>query len=158
MMIDESDLHGPSAWATSLGFAGLIPFVALSAALWLPELVSQSFVSHALSTYALAIISFLGAIHWGLLMRDMPSSSMSSFGWIWGVTPSLLAWVVNFFAYPVELILMALLLWLCYMVDRRRYPKFKLSAWLPLRLRLTVVASAACLVGSAGFYLNQSIM
>ena len=113
MTMDESDLQGPSAWANSLGFAGLIPFVALAAALWLPEFVSQSFISHALTTYALAIISFLGAIHWGLLMRDMPSSSTSSIGWIWGVTPSLLAWLANFYAYPVELILMALVLWLC---------------------------------------------
>ena len=158
MTMDESDLQGPSAWANSLGFAGLIPFVALAAALWLPEFVSQSFISHALTTYALAIISFLGAIHWGLMMRDIPTSSTSSIGWIWGVTPSLLAWLANFFAYPVELILMALLLWVCYTVDRRTYAHYELSAWLPLRFRLTLVASVACLVGSAGIYLNQSVM
>lgn len=158
MTTDEIEIHHPPAWANSLGFAGLIPFVVLSVALWLPEFVSQSFISHALTTYVLVIISFLGAIHWGLMMRGTPPSSASSIGWIWGVTPSLLVWVADFFSSPFELIFMAMLLWLCYAVDRRRYPSYELSAWLPLRLRLTAIASSACLLGALGIYQNQSVM
>ena len=35
-------------------------------------------------------------------------------------------------------------LWLCFLVDRRVYPAFRLQAWLTMRLVLTTVASASC--------------
>jgi hypothetical protein len=41
----------PPAWATALGYAGLIPFVALSAAFFWPNYVSHAFISHALSSF-----------------------------------------------------------------------------------------------------------
>jgi hypothetical protein len=44
---------------------------------------------------------------------------------------------------------MAALLWACFLVDRVLYPRYQLQAWLPMRLRLTLVASLSCLAAAA---------
>ncbi len=49
---------------------------------------------------------------------------------------------------PPGLLLMAALLWVCFVVDRVLYPRHQLQAWLPMRLRLTLVASISCLAGA----------
>jgi len=149
---NESHSSAPPAWANALGYAGLIPFVVLSAAFFWPERVSHAFISHALSSYAVAIISFLGAIHWGLEMRESPAETSTPAPWIWGITPSLLAWFTTLLTPPFNLLCMAVLLWLCYRVDQRRYPHYQLESWLPMRFRLTLVASISCMVSSVGYY------
>jgi hypothetical protein len=45
--------------------------------------------------------------------------------------------------------LLAVLLMLCYAVDRKTYPEAGLQEWLPLRLHLTVVSTFSCLLGAA---------
>ena len=149
---NESHTTSPPVWANLLGYAGLIPFVVLSAAFFWPDRVPHEFISHALSSYAVAIISFLGAIHWGLEMRDTQSATANPSAWIWGITPSLLAWAATLLTPPFNLLCMAVLLWLCYRVDQKRYPYYQLESWLPMRFRLTLVASVACLTSSVGFY------
>ena len=149
---NESHTTSPPVWANLLGYAGLIPFVVLSAAFFWPDRVPHEFISHALSSYAVAIISFLGAIHWGLEMRDTQSATANPSAWIWGITPSLLAWAATLLTPPFNLLCMAVLLWLCYRVDQKRYPYYQLEPWLPMRFRLTLVASVACLTSSVGFY------
>ena len=149
---NEPHSSAPPTWANLLGYAGLIPFVVLSAAFFFTERTSHIFISHALSSYALAIISFLGAIHWGLEMRESSITTTNPATWVWGITPSLLGWFVTLLTPPFNLLCMAVLLWLCYRVDHKRYPRYQLESWLPMRFRLTLVASISCLVGSVGFY------
>jgi hypothetical protein len=148
----EPQFSGPPTWANLLGFAGLIPFVALSAAFFLPVHIPHTFINYALSSYAVAIISFLGAIHWGLEMRESPTATTNPAAWIWGITPSLLAWFTTLLTPPFNLLCMAIVLWLCYRVDQKRYPHYQMEFWLPMRFRLTLVASISCLVSSVGFY------
>jgi hypothetical protein len=152
MNVDETNVSNPPTWANLLGYAGLIPFVVLAAAFWWPDRISHTFISHALSSYAAVIISFLGAIHWGLSMRDTQPATTGASVWIWGITPSLLAWMATLLTSPFDLLFMAILLWICYRVDQKRYPHYQLESWLPMRFRLTLVASIACLAGSVGFY------
>ncbi len=152
MSQNEPHSSAPPAWANALGYAGLIPFVVLSAAFFWPEHASHAFISHALSSYAVAIISFLGAIHWGLEMRESPTAATTPAPWIWGITPSLLAWFTTLLTPPFNLLCMAVLLWLCYRVDQKRYPHYQLESWLPMRFRLTLVASISCMVSSVGYY------
>jgi Protein of unknown function (DUF3429) len=138
---------GPSLWARRLGSGGLIPFVSLAAALWLAWPVDGTSVSVALVAYGATIASFLGAIHWGLVMRDGPAQPLPSL--LWGVVPSLLAWLALLLAPALGLLLIAALLWACFAVDRVLYPGYRLQAWLSMRLRLTVVASISCVAGAA---------
>jgi hypothetical protein len=142
---------GPSRWARRLGFGGLIPFVSLAAMLWVQWPGDGSAggppLRMALLGYGATIASFLGAIHWGLAMRDGPAQPVPSL--LWGVVPSLLAWPALLLAPTLGLLLIAALLWACFAVDRVLYPGYRLQAWLPMRLRLTMVASINCVAGAA---------
>jgi Protein of unknown function (DUF3429) len=66
-MADNDDV-GPSLWARGLGIGGLIPFVGLTAALWWARPGEWPLASVALLGYGATIVSFLGAVHWGLVM------------------------------------------------------------------------------------------
>jgi Protein of unknown function (DUF3429) len=144
------DDHGPSVWARRLGYGGLLPFLGLAAALWAASPSRWPALGAALLAYGATITSFLGAIHWGLLMR--PGASQPLPALLWGVTPSLLAWVALMLAPGRGLVLIALLLWACLAVDRAVYPRHRLQAWLPMRLWLTVMASGSCLAAAVALH------
>ncbi len=135
-------------WATRLGYAGLLPFVALAAWTVLAARAQRDFPAQALLAYGATIASFLGAIHWGLAMRS-PAGEAVARDYLWGVVPSLVAWAALLAGAATGLAILVLLLWTCYGVDRSRYPAWGQQHWLPMRLRLTLVASLSCLVAAA---------
>ncbi|RYF51402.1 MAG: DUF3429 domain-containing protein [Comamonadaceae bacterium] len=137
----------PSPAARRLGFGGLIPFVGLAAALWLAPPALRPLAGAALLGYGATICSFLGAIHWGLSMREPNAPAVSSL--FWGVTPSLLGWVALLLGAAPGLLLVAATLCACFAVDRVLYPRHRAQAWLPMRAQLTLVASVSCLIGAA---------
>ena len=98
----------PSPWAVRLGYAGLIPFLGLAAALWVARPGPSPLASAALLGYGATIASFLGAIHWGLLMRPTARQSLPVL--LWGVTPGLLGWVALYHAADAVQALCAFLL------------------------------------------------
>ena len=130
-----------------LGYAGLVPFVLLAALLWLVEAELLPFVAIALGAYAAAIASFLGGVHWGI--GFMQGNQAQRFHFFWGVTPSLVAWLALMLPAYAALPLLGLTLVACYLVDRKTYPPAGLSQWLPMRLRLTIVATLSCVLGAA---------
>ena len=132
---------------TRLGYAGLVPFVLLTGLMWLVDTELLPFVSIALGAYAATIVSFLGGVHWGI--GFMKGESASSFNFVWGVTPSLLAWLALVLPAYAALPLLGLVLVACYMVDRKTYPTAGIRQWLPMRLRLTVVAMLSCVLSAA---------
>ncbi|MEY4345216.1 MAG: hypothetical protein RL032_1048 [Pseudomonadota bacterium] len=132
----------PPRIAQWLGYGGLLPFVGLAgAALGLGPLESTR-ITAALLAYGASILSFMGAIHWGLAMGGgaAPDSKLL----LWGVVPSLVAWVALLLGTATGLWLVVLGLWACFAVDRTVYPRFGLRSWLPMRLVLTLVATLAC--------------
>lgn len=138
----------PGVWPVGLGYAGLIPFVALAALLWMQDGSTAAFAARAMAAYGATIASFLGAIHWGLAMRGGTDRSLLAYAW--GVVPSLVAWYALLSAAAVGLATLGVLLWACYGVDRVVYPRYRVQHWLALRLRLTLVASASCFAAAAG--------
>lgn len=143
--MSQSQRSTPSLWAQILGYSGLIPFVGLAfvVGLW-PT--NQAQAASALLGYGVTIASFLGAIHWGLTMREPqgPSTGML----VWGVVPSLMAWVALMLPTAHGLLLISLLLWACFAVDRVVYTRAGLRAWLPMRLLLTAIASLSNVVAA----------
>lgn len=132
--------------AQRLAFAGLVPFVLGALLALLVREEAHPYVMMGLTGYAAVIVSFLGGIHWGLGMRGgVPSPAPFA----WAVVPSLVAWVAVQMRPDAGLVIDALMLVICYLVDRRVYPSHGLSHWLTLRFRLTVVATLACLIGAA---------
>ena len=137
---------GPSTWAQGLGYGGLLPFLGLALAIWFLPPLQQALAASALLAYSATILSFLGAIHWGLTMRDESSPNTGML--VWGVVPSLIAWVALLLPTASGLLLIAVFLGVCFAADRGVYPRFGLHAWLPMRLRLTGVASVCCVVSA----------
>lgn len=134
-------------WAARLGYAGLLPFVALAVAAWLAPLAYRAPAAHALLAYGATIASFLGAIHWGLAMREPLTPQLGPL--VWGVFPSLVAWAALLLPLSQGLITLALLLGICLAVDWRSYPAYGLGKWLTMRRHLTLVAAVCLLAGSA---------
>jgi len=133
--------------ALRLGYAGLLPFLAGAGLVWLVRPEVHPYVALALSGYAAVILSFLGGIHWGLAMRE-PAPPLP---WlVWGVVPSLVAWLAMLMPASAGLVVFGLALLGCYAVDRRLYPAQGVAHWLTLRFRLSAVAAACCFVGAAG--------
>ena len=147
----STDLQGPSIVARRLGFGGLMPFVALAAALWLAPPALRPLAVTALLGYGATICSFLGAIHWGLSMREPAGLSVSSL--IWGVMPSLLGWLALLLGAVPGLLLIVATLCACFAVDRVLYPRHRVQSWLPMRGQLTLVAGLSCLAGAAALVL-----
>ena len=137
----------PHLTITRLGYAGLAPFVLLAALMWLVDTELLPFVSIALGGYAATIVSFLGGVHWGI--GFMKGEATPRFHFIWGVLPALIAWLALMMPAYAALPLLGLVLVACYAVDRRTYPSAGLAQWLPMRLRLSVVATLSCVLGAA---------
>jgi hypothetical protein len=140
-----SKLTAVSPIAFKLGIAGLIPFVVLAVLGFVVTDAYQNLIIFSLLAYGASISSFLGAIHWGLTMRDtIPNKAYL----LWGVIPSLIGWVGLMLRPESGLLVITGLLWVCLLVDSKIYPKYALEHWLPMRLFLTIVASIACLAVS----------
>ncbi len=141
--------HPPvSDTARWLGHVGLLPFVLGALLVWVGlEAELHAFATLALSAYAGLIVSFLGGIHWGLAFRHTaPPGSL----FVWGVVPSLLAWVAVLMPPHAGLVLHGVMLVVCYLVDRRVYPVQGAAHWLTLRFRLSSVAALSCFLAAAG--------
>ena len=132
--------------AVRLGYAGLVPFVLLAALLWIVQDDLRPWLAIALTSYAALIATFLGGIHWGLAAAG--PAYLRRFHTIWGITPSLVAWVALIMPAYAGLPLLGALLIACAAVDRSTYPAAGWAAWLPMRYRLTVVAAFSCLLGA----------
>ena len=126
-----------------LGYLGLIPFVALAVLSLLLGPVHRVTLVFALLAYGATIVSFLGAIHWGLAM---PIAGGQKLRFVWGVVPSLLAWVSLLLPVPFGLLLVAATLVACLLVDYAIYPHCGLRAWLGMRTILTLVATLCSVV------------
>lgn len=80
------------AW---LGYGGALPFVALAAATWwVPDWRTLAY--QALLGYGAVILSFVGALHWGVAMvapAPALSDAARTRAFAWSVVPALIAWV-----------------------------------------------------------------
>jgi hypothetical protein len=131
-----------------LGNLGLLPFVGGALLVWV-GMASELhvFATAAMSAYAALIVSFLGGVHWGFGFRQSaPPASL----FVWGVVPSLVAWVAVLMPPHAGLVLHGVMLVVCYLVDRRVYPTQGAAHWLTLRFRLSSVAALCCFLAAAG--------
>lgn len=145
-----------------LGFGGVVPFWACSTpiASWLEEnnvmSISSLFggkvsASQVQVAYGATIISFLGGVHWGIAMTSLTPVSLLRQRYVWSVMPSLLVWpTLTFPDVEHAAGVQAALLGLVYMVDRGWYRRGGFPPWyMQLRLPLTVLAAAGCLLTAA---------
>lgn len=143
-MSAEQALPKSVAW---LGYGGLLPFILLAPASLLDP-AHGSLWSDALYAYGAVILSFVGALHWGVAM-SLPAMSerQRSAAFLWSVVPALLAWPAALVSPRLAAPLLVFGFVAHYWMDRRLVRQLALPGWyLPLRLRLSSVASL-CLIG-----------
>jgi hypothetical protein len=132
-----------------LGYGGLLPFLFLAPASLLAG-HHAPMLSDALFAYGAIILSFVGALHWGFAMTlSGLSDGQRTARFVWSVIPALLAWPAILLAPPLSGLLLITGFVAHYWQDRRLDAIAGLPAWyLPLRFRLTVVASLCLAAGS----------
>ncbi|MGV8899595.1 MAG: DUF3429 domain-containing protein [Burkholderiaceae bacterium] len=132
-------------FALALGFAGLIPFALFMLASWYvpPDWIGV-FMRGQLA-YSIAILSFLGGIHWGgALVSDHLSIDQTKKVLLWGVVPtiiSLFATTVGGFGFAV---LMAGFIG-AYQADKHVFPWYGLPDWF-LRMRFILTCAVVALL------------
>ena len=130
--------------AHRLGFAGLAPFFVLSLSCWMvhPDWLA-SFIQGELA-YGIAILSFLGGIHWGAaLMSSGLTEEQSKKALLWSVVPALIAWFSTMVG-GASLAVLILGFIASYQVDKRLFVWYGLPAWfIRLRFILTCIVVAA---------------
>jgi hypothetical protein len=124
-----------------LGYGGLLPFVALATAVWFDSSHS-SLWRDALIAYGAAILSFVGALHWGFAMTQSDMTThQRTHCFAWSVVPALMAWVALLMTYKYAVTLLVVGFLIHFLQDRRLVQVVNLPVWyLPLRLQLTLVA------------------
>ncbi|MEO8488641.1 DUF3429 domain-containing protein [Pseudomonas sp.] len=132
-----------------LGYGGLLPFIFL--ALLIPfSLDYRQLFAIALVNYGAVILSFVGALHWGFAMtvRDM-SAKQGSDLFVWSVIPALIGWTATLLPMPLGCVLLVIGFVAHLRQDRQLSRVMNLPAWyLPMRLRLTLVASVCLLLAA----------
>lgn len=137
----------PPRLVVALSYAGLVPFIVLTLAIWFAPPVYMPVLNLALISYAAVILSFLGAIHWGLAMRANAPISPGLI--MFSVLPALLAWLLLLIPLDLALLLFAVGFALVYLVDYQAVRLNLAPVWYPgLRKPLTI-AVVICLLLAA---------
>jgi hypothetical protein len=135
--------------ARVLGLAGLLPFwgCAILAAFGQGEWAAAGW--RAQLAYGAVILSFLGAVHWGVALRVEPSPSWVRLGW--SVTPALIGWAALLLPPVQGLGLLAVGLAVALGVDLQTLEEPAAPRWYgALRRMLTTGALASLLVTLLG--------
>ena len=135
--------EAPAAASVLVGL-GLVPFVAGGLGFWLlpPELAAHALDAQVF--YAVAVLAFLGAVHWGVALADGPDADRLGNRLGWSVVPALTGWVAALMTALPALVLLMAGFGAAYLVDRRAGDRGELPAWyLDLRRRATAVVLLA---------------
>jgi len=146
-----------------LGYAGLIPFILLSALVQFAESPWDFWAANSLLLYGASIASFVGALHWGPLLGPQSNTVSNNFwrekgAWIWGVTPSLCAWIALHLPFSSGYLVIAATLLVALLVDRQQFhhlisDEAYLADFLKMRATLTLVATTSLVL--AGIAIRQ---
>ena len=138
----------PPAVVAWLGYGGLIPFVGLAVAA-IASTHHALLLSDALIAYGAIILSFVGALHWGFAMTlDGLTRRQRNARFVWSIVPPLVAWPAVMLTAAIASVILVAGFLAHYAQDRRLARSTALPAWdLPLRTRLTAVASISLLAG-----------
>ncbi|MGK5025207.1 DUF3429 domain-containing protein [Janthinobacterium sp. RB2R34] len=151
-MQEKADSAAPAsaprtvAW---LGYGGLLPFVVLAGASVIDALHGALW-QRMLLNYGAVILSFVGALHWGVAM-SLPalSARKRQVCFIWSVIPALLGWLALALGHGAGSALLVLGFAAHYLQDWRLLRDAGVPGWyLPLRRRLSVVAVLSLLASN----------
>ena len=130
--------------AKIFGFGGLAPFLILALFVWtLPDLY-RLIVFDILVHYASVILSFVGAVYWGIALIEINKKTATGKRiWImfgWSITPALIAWLATQMVLSAALLLLILGFVSAFIFDLWSEKRKEIPFWyLRLRKSLTLV-------------------
>lgn len=141
------------AWL--LGYGGLLPFFILTIAVLLDmslPLLGNARLDWWLVAYAAVILSFLGAVHWGVVigLQDWLNERETRRMLFYSVLPALLAWFALLLPVNIALLVMGMLIVGAYIVDTLLLFDRLKSDYAKLRLHLTIVAALLLFAAGVG--------
>ena len=141
---DRQDTAPPLA--SLMGFGGLIPFFICAGAAHSGVSPWAGLALIVIGIYGAVILSFVGAVHWGLAM----AGGRRPVWFVWSVIPALYAWPpIVFMDTRTALLALVPGFLVCWSVDRRATEAGLLPAWyMRLRHMLTLGASMALAAAS----------
>ncbi|MGJ5042054.1 MULTISPECIES: DUF3429 domain-containing protein [unclassified Bradyrhizobium] len=149
-------MSGVPASMRILGLAGLIPFAGLAVLAIAGDDPIRLAALRAQIGYGAVIVSFLGAIHWGVAVQT-PALA----GWprmSWGVMPSLLGWVALLLPALPALVLLAAALLTALVYDEFSFGGDDRQAWfLKLRRLLSLGAILSLLATLIGIVVKGAL-
>jgi hypothetical protein len=132
--------------ATALGYAGLVPFAAGALGIVLLGDELRVFAARALVAYGAVILSFVGAVHWGLLLARPGARGPARL--LAAVLPSVAGWAALLLVPRHGLALLVVSFGLFWLYEHRRLgARFLPVAYLVLRRNLTLAVCALLTLG-----------
>ena len=148
-MSESREIPATQRFAWILGLAGLLPFVAQALFSWLSPPSELTGVLRSQAHYAASILTFLGALHWGVTLAA-PSivDGAAVTRMVWSVIPSIFAWIVTLYPIHVSLPLLFAGLLVALAVDWALYRDTPVPRWF-MSLRLVLSVGALACVGAS---------
>ena len=142
-----------------LGYGGLLPFIGLALlVVWPPGPNWQAFATEGLGLYAVTILTFVGAVSWGIALADPQlNDSQRARLLYFSVLPSLVTWLVWMtLVGSAQLMAFTALTLIIFLVDRIHgralgWP----AAWLRLRQRLSLTVGLCLLLAATALNLGH---
>ena len=129
-----------------LSYGGLIPFVATLFGFFLLDEPIRSFSLNAFITYAAVIIGFVGAVHWGFLLKAEGIANKNLLLSL-SVLPGLIGWSALLVNQQLALIIFAVLYPSVFIYEKVTSLKNILPDWyMPMRVKLTFCVTLMVLV------------
>jgi hypothetical protein len=143
----------------ALGYGGLLPFIGLALlVVWPPDPNWQAFATEGLGLYAVTILSFVGAVSWGVALADPKLSEDQRARLLYfSVLPSLLTWLIWMtLVGSAQLMAFAALTLIVFLIDRIHgralaWP----TEWIRLRQQLSLTVSFFLLLAATGLSLGR---
>ena len=148
-MPESRDLHPTLRFAWILGLAGLLPFISMAVFSWLSPPAELGGVLKAQAHYAASIFTFLGALHWGVVLaRPEITDGAAVYRLVWSVIPSIAAWILTLYGVRVAIPGLFVGLLAAWLIDWRFYRGTQVPGWF-MRLRGLLSAGALLCVGAS---------
>ncbi len=136
-----------------LSYGGLIPFIVALFGFFLLDEPIRSFSLNAFITYAAVIIGFVGAVHWGFLLKadDIVNKNLLL---SLSVLPGLIGWSALLLNQQLALIIFALSYPLVFIYEKVTSLKNIFPDWyMSMRVKLTCCVTLMVLVMILGQYI-----
>ena len=130
--------------AKIFGFSGLSPFLILALSTWIFPDPYRLLAFDILVHYAAVILSFVGAVYWGLALCNSNNKSKSEKQmWImfgWSIIPALIAWIATQMVLSAALLVLILGFVSAFIFDLWSGKRKEIPLWyLKLRKSLTLI-------------------